>query len=62
MLPPERHEDIRFIEEHVQSMSVPYRLVYATGTIVDVPLSILVGEVTSGLRQISGLTDETVAR
>src|ERR1700727_1672910 len=35
MLPAGRREDIRFIEEHVQSMSVPYRLVYATGSMVD---------------------------
>jgi two-component sensor histidine kinase len=34
MLPPERREDIRFVEEHVQSMSVAYRHVYATGSIV----------------------------
>lgn len=58
MLPPERREDIRFIEEHVQSMSVAYRLVYATGSIVDVPLSELVHEVVSGLRQIAGLSDD----
>jgi hypothetical protein len=58
MLPPERREDIRFIEEHVQSMSVAYRLVYATGSMVEVSLTELVTEVLSGLRQISGLGEE----
>jgi hypothetical protein len=58
MLPPERREDIRFIEEHVQSMSVSYRLVYATGSMVEVSLIELVSEVVSGLRQIAGLAEE----
>jgi two-component sensor histidine kinase len=58
MMPPERREDIRFIEEHVQSMSVAYRLVYATGSMIDVSLSELIGEVLSGLRLISGLADD----
>ena len=53
MLPAHRREDIRFIEEHVQSMSVPYRLVYATGSMVDVPLPEMITEVLSGLRQIA---------
>ena len=54
MMPPERREDIRFIEEHVQSMSVAYRLVYATGSMIEVSLTELVTEVLSGLRQIAG--------
>jgi Histidine kinase len=58
MLPREWHEDIRFIEEHVQSMSVAYRLVYATGSIVDVSLSELIVEVLSGLRQIAALDED----
>ena len=58
MMPPERREDIRFIEEHVQSMSVAYRLVYATGSMVEVSLTELIGEVVSGLRQIAGLGEE----
>lgn len=55
---PERREDLRFIEEHVQSMSVAYRLVYATGSMIEVSLSELVSEVLSGLRQIAGLDEE----
>jgi hypothetical protein len=58
MMPPERREDIRFIEEHVQSMSVAYRLVYATGSMIEVSLTELVTEVLSGLRQIAGLGEE----
>ena len=57
-LPLEQHEDLRFIEEHVQAMSAPYRLVYATGTIIDVPLSLLINDVVSALRQISSLSEE----
>jgi hypothetical protein len=58
MMPPERREDIRFIEEHVQSMSVAYRLVYATGSMIDISLTELIAEVLSGLRQIAGLREE----
>jgi hypothetical protein len=58
MMPPDRREDIRFIEEHVQSMSVAYRLVYATGSMIDVSLSELVTDVLSGLRQIANLPEE----
>jgi two-component sensor histidine kinase len=58
MVPPERGEDIRFIEEHVQSMSVAFRLVYATGSMIDVPLSELITEVLSGLRQIASLGED----
>jgi Histidine kinase len=58
---PDRREDLRFIEEHVQSMSVAYRLVYATGSMVDVSLTELVTEVLSGLRQIAGLEEERLS-
>lgn len=58
ILAPERREDLRFIEEHVQSMSVAYRLVYASGSMMEVSLTVLVTEVLSGLRQIAGLEEE----
>jgi two-component sensor histidine kinase len=58
MMPPERRDELRFIEEHVQSMSVAYRLVYATGSMIEVSLTELVTEVLSGLRQIAGLPEE----
>jgi hypothetical protein len=53
MLPPDRRDDIRFIEEHVQSMAVAYRLVYATGAMNEVSVGNLLGEVVSELRQIA---------
>ena len=58
IMPLERREDIRFIEEHVQAMSVAYRLVYATGSMIEVSLTELVTEVVSGLRQIAGLEED----
>jgi hypothetical protein len=58
MMPPDRREDIRFIEEHVQSMAVAYRLVYATGSMIEVSLTELITDVLSGLRQIAGLAEE----
>jgi hypothetical protein len=60
MLPPDRREDIRFIQEHVQCMSAAFRLVYATGNMVDVPLSELIADVTSGLREIAHLSNDQV--
>lgn len=53
MLSRDRQEDIRFIEEHVQSMAVAYRLVYATGAMNEVSVGSLLGEVVSELRQIA---------
>jgi len=58
IMAPDRREDLRFIEEHVQSMSVAYRLVYASGSMIEVSLAELVAEVLSGLRQIAGLDEE----
>jgi two-component sensor histidine kinase len=58
IMPPERREDIRFIEEHVQSMSVAYRMVYATSSMVDVSVTELITEVASGLRHIAGLSED----
>jgi hypothetical protein len=60
MMPPERREDIRFIEEHVQSMTVAYRLVYATGSMMEVSLTDLITEVLSGLRHIAGLDEDAL--
>jgi hypothetical protein len=61
IMAPERREDLRFIEEHVQSMSVAYRLVYATGSMIEVSLTELVTEVLSGLRKIAGLEEERLS-
>lgn len=55
LLPPERREDIRFIEEHVQTMAVAYRLVYADGAMNEVSIGELLRELVSELRQIARL-------
>jgi hypothetical protein len=54
MLPPERRGDLRFVEEHVQSMAVAYRIVSASSEMVQVPIADLVCEVGDNLRQIAG--------
>lgn len=55
MMPPENREDIRFLQDHVQSMAVAYRLAYASGESTEVPISDLLSEVVSELRQIGSL-------
>ncbi len=60
LLPPDRREDIRFIEEHVTSMALAYRLVYATGDMAAVGAAELIGELVAGLRQIAGVAGEKV--
>lgn len=58
MLPSDRRGDTRFIEDHMQAMSVAYRLVYATGSIADIAPAELVADVMSGLRQTAGLDED----
>ncbi len=60
LLPVDRQDDIRFIEEHVQSMAVAYRLIYANGVILEVPASDLVADVLLGLRLIAKLAAERI--
>ena len=60
MMPLDRRGDIRFLEEHVQSMAVAYRLVYATGDMTEVPVGELLGELVSELRQIARLSADQV--
>ncbi len=55
LAPPDRWDDIRFIEEHVQAMAVAYRLVYATGDMNEVSIGDLLQETISELRQIARL-------
>jgi hypothetical protein len=54
MLPPERRGDLRFVEEHVQSMAVAYRIVSTSTEMVQIPIDELVHEVGDNLRQIAG--------
>ena len=58
MLPPDRQEDIRFLQEHVQSMAVAYRLVYDTGEMAEVSATELLREVVSELSQIAKLGNQ----
>jgi len=58
---PHAREEIRFIEEHVTSMAVAYRLVYATGPMVEVAASELLPELISALRVIAGLSLDQIA-
>jgi Histidine kinase len=60
MLPPDRREDIRFLQEHVQSMAVAVRLVYATDEMGEVSVGELLGEVVSELRQIARLAADQI--
>ena len=61
ILPVERQDDIRFIEEHVQSMAVAYRLIFARGAILEVPAGELVADVLLGLRLIAKLPTEALS-
>ena len=54
MLPPERRSEIRFLEEHVQSMAAAYRVVYASGEMIKVSIDELIREVVSGLVEVAG--------
>jgi hypothetical protein len=54
MLPPERRSEIRFLEEHVQSMAAAYRVVYASGEMIKVSIDDLIREVVSGLVEVAG--------
>jgi two-component sensor histidine kinase len=60
MVTPDRRDDLRFIEEHVLCLSVAHRLVYASGEMIDVPVSDLIVDVVHGLRQIAGLPYDQV--
>jgi histidine kinase len=61
MLPLDRRDDLRFIEEHVQAMAVAYRVVYATHELIEVSIRELVREVLESLQQIAGPTRNVVA-
>jgi Histidine kinase len=54
LLAADRRTDLRFIEEHVQSMAVAYRVVNATKELVSVSVYELVTEVLDSLMHIAG--------
>jgi hypothetical protein len=60
-LPAALQDDIRFIEEHVQSMAVAYRLIYASGRLLEVSARDLITEVVLGLRLIAKLAPERLS-
>ncbi len=55
MRPPERRDDLRFIEEHVQAMAIAHQVMYAAPELTSVPVNGLVGEVLDSLVQIGGI-------
>jgi hypothetical protein len=59
MLPAERRGEMRFVEEHVQSMAVVYRVSDSRGNL-RVPINRLVIEIVDNLRHIAGLTQDAV--
>jgi two-component sensor histidine kinase len=59
-LPTDRRDEMRFVEEHVQSMAAAYRMVSVTDGVVQVALRDLVSEVVDALRQIVGLGRNSV--
>jgi hypothetical protein len=60
MLPTDRRDEARFVEEHVQSMAAAYRIVSVTDGMVQVALDDLVSDVVDALRHIAGLGREVV--
>jgi hypothetical protein len=54
-LPPDRQEDIRFLQEHVRAMAMAYRLVYDVGNVGEVSAGSLVKEMVAELRHIAKL-------
>jgi hypothetical protein len=54
MLPAERRGEIRFLEEHVQSIAAAYRVVYASGEMIKVSIDELIREVVAGLVEVAG--------
>lgn len=50
--------EIRFLEEHVLSMSVSFRLGYGSQQMLEISLAELVHEVLSGLRQLANLGEQ----
>lgn len=60
-LPNDQRGELRFVEEHVQSMAAAYRIVRVTERKVEVVFGDLVIDVVESLRQIAGLPRDLVA-
>jgi two-component sensor histidine kinase len=57
-LPVDRRQDIRFVEDHVQSMAIAYRVAYASNENTRVPPAQLAREVIAALGDIGGVPPE----
>jgi Histidine kinase len=60
MLPKARRGEIRFLEEHVQSIAAAYRVVYASGEMIKVSIDELIREVVSGVVEVAGVKADRV--
>jgi hypothetical protein len=59
-VPGERQDDIRFIEDHVQSMAIAYRISYTPQNHGRTPPAQLVKEVVTALRETARVEPQTV--
>jgi len=59
-LPVERQADIRFIEDHIQSMAVAYRIAYDSNDIAFVRLGELLYNVVDSLREIASVPSQRI--
>ncbi|HEV2677678.1 MAG TPA: sensor histidine kinase [Aliidongia sp.] len=50
-MPPERREEIRFVEDYVRAMAVAYRVAYDSGDVTGVRLQDMLRSVVSALRE-----------
>jgi hypothetical protein len=60
MLPRDRRQDVRFVEEQVQCMAAAYRIATVSNGSVQLALGDLVSEVIDELRQIAGVDRDRV--
>jgi two-component sensor histidine kinase len=60
-LPAERQSDIRFIEDHIQSMAVAYRVAYDSNDIASVRLGELLYNVVDSLREVASVPSQQIA-
>ncbi len=58
---PSAGDEIRFIEEHVTTMAVAYRLVYETGSMSEVAAAELLPALVGALRGIAGLSADQIS-
>lgn len=52
-MPPERREEIRFVEDYVRAMAVAYRVAYDSGDVTGVRMQDLMRSVVAALRELT---------